>query len=54
MIILIPEHQFNTTIHGNSYTFYNFYRIKPNPKTLKNLQQIDQSLQNYTLKIIEG
>jgi len=25
MIIVRPEHQFNTTIHGNSYTFYNFY-----------------------------
>jgi len=24
MILLRPEHQFNTIIHGNSYTFYNF------------------------------
>ena len=31
-----------------------FIELNQIPKTLKNLQQTDQSLQNYTLKIIEG
>jgi len=39
------------TIHILSTIFIELNLI---PKTLKNLQQTDQSLKNYTLKIIEG
>jgi hypothetical protein len=54
MIILQLRHHFSTLIHEIhtlSTIFIDFNLIS---KTHKNLQQTDQSLQNYILKIIEG